>query len=215
MLAAVKRLVGVDRDDPPAGDPAVQAAISALAKAKAAHDAELTKVQAAAQKVAQAQAAFDLDGSEPNADAVLDARRVHEKAELFAQRTQRAIADAEGVLRAAELARDERELAAVAEDVDGAGRTAEAIVDRYASTIIEAAIAAGKEIAELEGKLRLKRRRRQELEQRLGRQVPHPSGLIVANDFDPMIILKRRLFERVVHHPDGRKFAMWLQEIGS
>lgn len=129
MLTAVKRLVGADRakaHQVPTLDRAelerpVTKARERLEAAQAEHSEAGTRLASITAEIEKAQAAFDADGSDSNADRLMDLGRDRDRARLFRERTQRAVVTAESDVAQAEKARND----AIAEHcrtrVEGAG----------------------------------------------------------------------------------------------
>jgi hypothetical protein len=121
MFATLKKLAG-GKERAPATiaqlpldrDALVRPAIAARAKLDAAtkeHADTTARVAETDTAIAEAQKAFDAAPDDKLADRLLELRRERERRALYSQRTQRAVAKAEGELRAAEKARDEAVLA--------------------------------------------------------------------------------------------------------
>lgn len=106
MLATIKRAVGGGRAksdtaaapalDREALDRPVDLARERLAVANRDHEASMARVAEVTEHIREATAAFDRDGSEANADRLVDLRRELERQQLFSQRTQRAVVVADG-----------------------------------------------------------------------------------------------------------------------
>lgn len=130
MLAAVKRFVGADRAKTDAGGPPaldrvalegpIAKARERLAAAQAEHEEARARVSAVVVEIEKAQADFDADGSERNADRLLDLGRDRDRARLFSERTQRAVVAADGDVAAAEQARTAAIVAHLQERVESA-----------------------------------------------------------------------------------------------
>lgn len=115
MIAAVKRLVGVDRAQPGAVDKLdrealekpVEKARQRLDAAQEAHQASLARVADVAAEIRTAEAALDAERTDQNADRVLDLERDRHRAEKLRASTQRTLEQAQAELAKAKAERDQ------------------------------------------------------------------------------------------------------------